>query len=63
MSAYKGFTKAQEEAHRRYIKQRATIQLIMKEEDRDAIKTRAAGLGLSVNQYILGLVKRDLAGE
>ena len=39
------------------------IQLVVLKGQRDVIKARAAGLGLSVNQYILGLVDRDLAGE
>ena len=61
--AYKGFTDAQAEAHRRYMKNVATIQLRTTVEQRDNIKERAASLGLSVNAYILRLVNSDLAGE
>lgn len=36
------------------------IQLVVPKGQREIIKDRAAALGLSVNQYILGLVASDL---
>lgn len=60
--AYKGFTKAQAEAHKRYMEGVATIQIRTTDKQREAIKDRAAALGVSVNAYILGLVAADLAG-
>ena len=63
MLAYKGFTEAQAKAHRKYMESRATIQLNMTASEREAIKDRAAALGLSVNAYVLGLVSADLAGS
>ena len=62
MLAYKGFTEAQAKAHKRYMEGVATIQLRTTDEQREAIKDRAAALGLSVNAYVLGLVAADLAG-
>lgn len=38
------------------------IQLVVDKGMRDAIKDRAASLGLSVNAYIKGLITADLAG-
>lgn len=63
MLAYKGFTKAQAKAHRKYMEGVATIQLRTTAAHRDAIKDRAASLGLSVNQYLLRLVESDLSGH
>lgn len=60
--AYKGFTEAQAKAHKKYMEGVATIQLRTTDEQREAIKDRAAALGLSVNAYVLGLVEADLAG-
>lgn len=60
LTPYKGFTDAQAKAHKRFMGSRATIQLVMKPELRDAIKRRAASLNLTVNKYILGLVADDL---
>ena len=37
------------------------IQLVVDKGMRDAIKDRAASLGLSVNAYIKGLITADLA--
>lgn len=62
MLAYKGFTEAQAKAHKRYMEGVATIQLRTTDEQREAIKDRAAALGLSVNAYVLGLVEADFAG-
>lgn len=60
LMTYKGFTDAQAKAHRKYMEKRATIQLTMTSNQRERIKQRAAALGLSVNQYIIGLIFSDL---
>lgn len=52
MAAYKGFTKAQAEAHKRYMEGVATIQVRMSEEQREAIKAHAEAQGESVNAFV-----------
>ena len=45
-------TEAQKRAQRAYMKNRATIQLVMTAERRELIKDSAAAIGESVNAYI-----------
>ena len=52
VAAYKGFTKAQAEAHKRYMEGVATIQVRMTAERREAIKAHAEGRGESVNAFV-----------
>lgn len=53
-------TPAEQAAQRRYMAGKATIQLVMSPEEREAIKARAADLGISVNTYVLDLIRNDL---
>lgn len=52
MSPYKGFTEAQARAHKKYMKDIATIQIRTTEERRNAIKAHADAHGESVNGFI-----------
>lgn len=52
MSPYKGFTEAQARAHKKYMKDVATIQVRTTAERRDEIKAHADTQGESVNAFI-----------
>lgn len=52
MSPYKGFTEAQARAHKKYMKDVATIQIRTTAERRDEIKAHAQARGESVNGFI-----------
>ena len=50
--AYKGFTAAQAKAHKKYMKDIATIQIRTTEDRRETIKKFAELCGESLNVYI-----------
>lgn len=52
MSPYKGFTEAQARAHKKYMKDVATIQVRTTPGRRDEIKAHADMQGESVNAFI-----------
>lgn len=52
MSPYKGFTDAQARAHKKYMKDVATIQVRTTDERRKQIKAHADTQGESVNAFI-----------
>ena len=61
--AYKGFTEAQAKAHKRYIENRATIQIVTTEENRETIKAHAKKQGESVNAFVLRAVNETIKRE
>ena len=52
MNAYKGFTEAQAKAHKKYMEDKATIQIRTDSARREAIKNHAASQGESMNQFV-----------
>lgn len=52
MAAYKGFTEAQANAHKKYMKNIATIQVRTTADRRELIKAHAEARGESVNVFI-----------
>jgi predicted HicB family RNase H-like nuclease len=63
MAAYKGFTKAQAEAHKRYMEGVATIQVRMTAERREEIKAHAESRGESVNAFINRVIDEAMERE
>ena len=61
--AYKGFTEAQAKAHKRYIENKATIQIVTTEENRETIKAHAKKQGESVNAFVLRAVNETIERE
>ena len=61
--AYKGFTEAQAKAHKRYIENRATIQIVTTAENRETIKAHAKKQGESVNSFVLRAVNETIERE
>ena len=61
--AYKGFTEAQAKAHKRYIENRATIQIVTTAENRETIKAHANKQGESVNTFVLRAVNETIERE
>ena len=57
---YTGYTDARRECNRRYREKYVEIRVRMLPEEREELKERAAGLGVSVNTYILGLIQADM---
>lgn len=56
-------TPAEQAAQRRYMAGKATIQLVMSPEEREAIKAAAADLGKSANAYIMDVVRKDIRSD
>ena len=57
---YSGYTDARKECNRRYREKYVEVRVRMLPEEREALKERAASLGVSVNTYILGLIQADI---
>jgi predicted HicB family RNase H-like nuclease len=53
-------TPAEQAAQKKYMAGKATIQLVMTPEEREAIKAHAADLGMSTNAYVMDTVKKDI---
>jgi predicted DNA binding CopG/RHH family protein len=53
-------TEAQKKAQQKFRESRATIQLVMTPDEREAIKATAADLGVSANAYIMDMVRKDI---
>ena len=53
-------TEAQKKAQQKFRESRATIQLVMTPDEREAIKATAADLGMSANAYVLDAVKNEM---
>lgn len=53
-------TEAQKKAQQKFRESRATIQLVMTPDEREAIKATAADLGISANAYIMDMVRKDI---
>lgn len=56
-------TEAQKRAQQKFRESRATIQLVMSPEEREAIKTHAAGQGESVNGFIRRAIREAIAQD
>ena len=56
-------TEAQKRAQRAYMKNRATIQLVMTAERRELIKDSAAAVGESVSSYINAAIDQRMERE
>lgn len=53
-------TEAQKKAQQKFRESRATIQLVMTPDEREAIKATAADLRKSANAYIMDMVRKDI---
>ncbi len=63
MLAYKGFTKAQADAHKRYMEKIATIQIRTTEERRERIKAHAEAQGESVYAFVNRAIDETMERE
>lgn len=56
-------TEAQKRAQQKYMKSKATIQLVISDERREIIKVHAASAGESVNAYINAAIDQRMERE
>lgn len=66
-SRYKGYTQAQARASAKYRSKRARLDIMLQEDERDAIQAAAEAAGQSVNAYtrqaIQERMERDKGGQ
>ncbi len=59
-SAYRGFTKAQEKAHKKYMENFVEIKVRMTKEKREIVQEHAKKMGLSATQFINDAIDRQM---
>ena len=62
-SAYRGFTKAQEKAHKKYMENFAEVKVRMTKEKRETIQNHAKKMGLSTTQFINDAIDRQMQAD
>ena len=62
-SAYRGFTKAQEKAHKKYMENFVEVKVRMTKEKRETIQNHAKKMGLSTTQFINDAIDRQMQAD